>query len=67
MKKLPSLFRTWLKRYRRKKRRRRYYDLYHKLFWLYSGKTISAMDAVTQTQAVVDWFRGLDEEYADVI
>lgn len=67
MKKLLTMFRAWLKRYRYKRRCRHYYKLYHKLFWLYAEKTSSATDAVMQTQKVVDWFLDLDKEYKDFI
>lgn len=67
MKKLLTMFRTWLKRYRYKRHCRHYYKLYHKLFWLYAEKTNSATNAAMQTQNAVDWFMGLDEEYKDFI
>lgn len=67
MKKLISIYRAWLKRYRYKQRCRHYYKLYRKLFWLYAEKTKSSTDAAVQAQNAVDWFLGLDEEYKDFI
>lgn len=67
MKKLFSIYRQFIERYRHKKRCRLYYRTYCRAFWLYAEKTDNAANAIEQAERVMEWFKGLEEEYKDYL